>query len=156
MDTVTRDKRSAIMAAVPKWNTAPEMTVREALRALGLRFRVHVATLPGRPDVVLTSSRVVFRIHGCFWHGHSCRRGRLPSTNRGFWHAKILNNLARDKRTARQLRRLGWSVFTVWECRLKAMSDDGVLRYIQRAALRSESHPKDRGKYVVPRRRVRG
>lgn len=150
MDTVSREKRSAIMAAVPRSNTAPEVVVHRALRGIGLRFRVHVGTLPGRPDVVLTSHRLVFRIHGCFWHGHLCRRGRLPSTNQPFWRAKILRNRARDQRTARQLRRLGWRVFTVWECRLRRWSNESLIRYIERATARgtSEESVRARSRYT--------
>lgn len=117
-DTVSRQTRSHIMASVRHWDTTPELLVRAALRELGLQFRVHAGDLPGRPDVVAVRHRLVLQINGCFWHGHGCRRGRLPTSNRRFWKAKIGRNRARDARTARRLRAQGWSVFTIWECRL--------------------------------------
>lgn len=123
VDTVAVSKR---MAKVRHWDTAPELTVQRLLDELGTVFVTHATDLPGTPDLVLPSERVVIRVHGCFWHGHCCRRGKLPSTNRRFWSRKIERNRARDVRTARRLRSLGWSVHTLWECRVTRGRD--VLR----------------------------
>ena len=71
-----------------------------------------------RPDLVLPKYRAIVFVEGCFWHGHSCQKGRVPGTNPDFWQAKVAANQARDKRNQRVLRRDGWRVFRVWECQL--------------------------------------
>jgi len=84
---------------------------------MGFRFRLHAPNLPGRPDIVLPRHGKIVQVHGCFWHGHKgCRRATRPQTNKEFWATKIEGNMARDARTERQLRRMGWSVATIWEC----------------------------------------
>jgi DNA mismatch endonuclease (patch repair protein) len=123
-DVFTRAKRSEVMAAIRAKDTKPELAVRRVLHALGLRFRLHVASLPGRPDIVLPKLRAVVQVKGCFWHGHHCLRGRVPGTNRSYWLVKLAGNQARDKRNERRLRALGWSVRTVWECRVRRSSPE--------------------------------
>ena len=107
------------MRRVKGKDTAPELVVRRLVWRLGARYRLHRADLPGKPDLVLPGRRLVIFVHGCFWHGHGCGRCRIPATRRRYWLAKIERNRRRDRRCARQLRRLGWRVLTVWECRLK-------------------------------------
>lgn len=109
-----------MMRAVRGKDTKPELKVRGALHAAGFRFRLHGAHLPGRPDIVLPRLRFVVFVHGCFWHGHDCQRGRLPTTNRLFWEAKVNANKFRDAKTIKALRRTGWRVRTVWQCQLDA------------------------------------
>ena len=97
--------------------TGPELAVRRALRALKLRSRWNRAELPGSPDVILPELKVAVFVHGCFWHGHRCRRGRrLPATRREYWLPKLARNKERDRRARRRLRAAGWRVVTVWEC----------------------------------------
>jgi DNA mismatch endonuclease (patch repair protein) len=111
---------SARMAKVKRKNTEPELRLRRALRALGLRTRAHVSDLPGTPDLVIPDSKLAIFVHGCFWHRHSgCDKATTPKTNRRFWLAKFEANVARDRRQARRLRKAGWSVLTVWECRIE-------------------------------------
>jgi len=86
------------------------------LHRLGYRFRVHRKDLPGTPDLVFPGRRSVVFVHGCFWHGHSCRYGRRPSSNVAFWDEKIDKNKERDKRVQKELRKSGWRVLAVWEC----------------------------------------
>jgi len=107
------------MAAVKNKNTAPEIIVRKALHRLGYRFRLHRRALPGNPDIVLPRYRAVIFVHGCFWHGHDCRRGKRPSTRTDFWNAKLDRNLERDRKNAELLKELGWRVLVVWECETK-------------------------------------
>src|SRR6185437_12953890 len=115
-DSVSTNARSRIMAAVKSKNTSPEMIVRRLIHSLGLRYQLHVRSLPGSPDLVFPArSRIVF-IHGCFWHKHSCGRCRIPATNRKYWLEKIAANAKRDVKTVRRLRAMGWSVMVVWEC----------------------------------------
>lgn len=117
MDVLTPEQRRRCMSAIKNKDTKPELLVRLLLRRLGYRYRVHAAGLPGKPDVVLRKQRLVIFVHGCFWHCHRCRYGRvIPVTNAKFWQNKRLKNAQRDKRNCRRLRRTGWRVITVWEC----------------------------------------
>ena len=100
-------------------NTTPEEAVRTMLHAMGLRFRLHRRDLPGTPDIVLAKHSAVVLVHGCFWHGHNCPRGKPPATRRDFWLPKLARNKVRDAEQARELKTLGWRVLTVWECELK-------------------------------------
>jgi DNA mismatch endonuclease (patch repair protein) len=106
------------MSRIRGKNTKPEMAVRRLLHALGFRYRLHRADLPGTPDLVFSGRRKVVFVHGCFWHGHECT-GRVPKSNADYWMAKISRNKARDGRSRDELAALGWSVLTVWECELK-------------------------------------
>jgi DNA mismatch endonuclease (patch repair protein) len=113
------ENRSAIMRAVRSADTSPERTVRAAACALGYRrrYRLNGAKLPGKPDMVFAALRKVVFVHGCFWHGHACKRGaRLPKDNAEYWRAKIARNRARDKTSLAALRDQGWSALVVWEC----------------------------------------
>ena len=106
------------MAKVGTKNTKPEVRLRKLLHRLGFRFRLHRKDLPGKPDIVLPKHSTAVFVHGCFWHGHDCRKGRLPTTNVEFWESKIAKNRRRDAEAQAKLIELGWNVRTVWECRL--------------------------------------
>jgi DNA mismatch endonuclease (patch repair protein) len=93
--------------------------VRRALSQFGIRYRLHRKDLPGKPDVYIGRLRLAIFVNGCFWHGHDCRRGRRPSSNSGFWNAKIDGNIARDVRVARELAELGIESLTLWQCALR-------------------------------------
>lgn len=107
------------MSKVRSKDTRPEMAVRSALHRQGHRFRLHRRDLPGKPDVVLPRFRTAIFVHGCFWHGHDCKRGKLPASNREFWERKITANVARDERAIQALASAGWKAVTIWECGLK-------------------------------------
>ena len=107
------------MAAIRGKDTRLEMAVRRGLHAEGLRFRLHVNGLPGRPDLVLPRHRAVVFVHGCFFHGHGCHRFKWPKANMVFWRDKISRNVERDHAVVRALQADGWRVATVWECALK-------------------------------------
>ena len=115
-DTRTKEQRRRIMASVGTRNTGPEMAVRRVLHSLGYRFRLHQKDLPGRPDIVFRSRRKVVFVHGCFWHGHGCAKGRLPKSRTDYWGPKIETNRARDERVIEYLDRLGWRSLTIWQC----------------------------------------
>lgn len=109
------------MAKIRGAHTQPERRVRSLLHSLGLRFRLHQAALPGRPDIVLRRHGTVVFVHGCFWHRHAaCRGATTPKTNRGFWQRKFRANVRRDAGNQRDLRAAGWRVVVVWECELKS------------------------------------
>lgn len=108
------------MARVKGKNTRPELTVRSLLHSLGYRFRLHRRDLPGSPDIVLPGRKTVVFVHGCFWHGHDCKRGgRLPKANADYWVSKIGRNTARDARARAELEAQGWRVLVIWECEIK-------------------------------------
>lgn len=103
----------------------PELRVRRLLHALGYRFRLHRADLPGKPDIVLPKYRLCVFVHGCFWHQHpGCKRGSFPSTNREFWTRKFDQNRTRDANIVSALGKAGWRVSVIWECQTK---DDNTL-----------------------------
>lgn len=112
--------RAAIMRAVKSADTAPERTVRSLVHRLGYRFSLKRRDLPGSPDVAFVSRKAAIFVHGCFWHGHDCKRGaREPRTNRDYWLPKIARNRERDERVIRELKKLGWRSLVVWECQLR-------------------------------------
>jgi DNA mismatch endonuclease (patch repair protein) len=118
--TETPEQRSRIMRAVKGRDTAPEMLVRRMAHGMGYRHRLHRKDLPGKPDLVFPSRRKVVFVHGCFWHGHECKRGaRMPKANRDYWQAKIARNRMRDKKNQDSLRNMGWRVLEIWECEAK-------------------------------------
>lgn len=127
-------ERSQRMASVRQSGTAPELALRQALHALGFRFRVNARHLPGRPDIVLPKFGVAIFVHGCFWHGHQCAAGRSPATNRSYWMEKLAANRLRDRRQSAALRELGWHVWVAWECELKTQSS--IERTAKRLAAR--------------------
>ena len=98
-------------------NTRPEIRVRSALHAMGLRFRIHRKDLPGKPDIVLPRHNLAIFVHGCFWHQHpGCKLASRPRTRQEFWEAKFQANRLRDKRNQLALEEMGWRVEVVWEC----------------------------------------
>lgn len=119
MDTLSPDKRSALMKRVKRSNTSPEIRLRKELHRLGFRYIIGDRRFPGTPDLVFPRYKTVVFIHGCFWHGHSCRAGRAPSSNVEYWLPKIEANRVRDTRKETTLTDLGWRVFTVWACELR-------------------------------------
>ncbi len=118
-DRVTPEERSRMMSAVRGSNTKPELFVRQELHANGFSFRLHRADLPGKPDLVLPRFRIAVFVNGCFWHGHHCKRGKLPETRKDFWERKIRGNIDRDRRARAALTKAGWSVVTIWTCKIE-------------------------------------
>lgn len=113
--------RSARMALIRAKDTKPELRVRRALHAAGLRYRLHRRDLPGCPDLVFSRWRTIVLVHGCFWHQHAnarCKLARMPKSRLEFWLPKLKGNRRRDQRVKRQLRQLGWRVVEVWECQI--------------------------------------
>jgi DNA mismatch endonuclease, patch repair protein len=122
MDKVSREQRSRNMSRVRQKNTQPELLLRSTLHRLGYRFRLSTPRLPGRPDIIFPGRKKVIFVHGCFWHGHTCRRGQVPSSNQDFWLPKLARNKARDAEAVNALQELGWSVKIVWECELRDLA----------------------------------
>jgi len=118
-DIVDRKTRSRMMSGIRGKNTRPELRIRSLLHRHGFRFRIHVDSLPGKPDIVLKRHRAVIFVHGCFWHAHDCHLFKLPSTRMEFWQTKIEGNRERDTENIKALKDSGWRVLTIWECSLK-------------------------------------
>lgn len=116
--------RSKNMQAIRSKNTLPEITVRSLLHAAGFRYRLHVSTLPGKPDLVFPKYRAVILVNGCFWHGHDCQFFKLPSTRTDFWKQKIEKNRANDQKALLALKAAKWRVALVWECALRKKNAD--------------------------------
>ncbi len=119
MDRLSKEHRSWNMSRIRARNTAPELIVRSILHKMGYRFRLHRRDLPGRPDIILSRHRLAIFVHGCFWHRHpGCRYAYTPKSNTVFWRKKFEANVGRDHTAARELRKRGWRVAVIWECRI--------------------------------------
>lgn len=120
MDTVSKEIRSRMMAGIRGRDTLPEMKVRRLLHRHGMRYRLHSAKLPGRPDLVLARFRVCIFVQGCFWHRHpNCRYATTPRTREQFWQEKFAQNVAQDARNRLLLLEQGWRVIELWECGIR-------------------------------------
>jgi DNA mismatch endonuclease (patch repair protein) len=124
--TETPETRSAIMRLVKGRDTKLEIAVRKLIHGMGYRYRLYRQDLPGAPDLTFPGRRKVVFVHGCFWHGHDCKRGaREPKRNADYWRNKIARNRMRDARNLQQLADSGWEAMVIWECELK---DEDALR----------------------------
>ena len=118
-DIYDKAKRSEIMSCVKHARTAPEEKVASLLKKLKIKYSRNVKSLPGQPDFVIKSAKTVIFVHGCFWHAHqNCKLARRPKTNTRFWQQKAIDNRRRDLRKNRLLRKEGWHIITIWQCRL--------------------------------------
>jgi DNA mismatch endonuclease (patch repair protein) len=122
LDVHTPEGRSHNMSRVRSRDTRPELVLRRALHSAGLRYRLHLRNLPGRPDLVFSSRRAVIFVHGCFWHGHDCPRFSLPATREDFWKEKLEANRIRDEQVISELHDKDWRILIVWECTLRGPS----------------------------------
>jgi DNA mismatch endonuclease (patch repair protein) len=119
VDNRTKDSRSRLMSRVGSKHTKPELIVRSLLHRMGYRYRLHRKDLPGRPDIAFIGRKKAIFVHGCFWHGHGCKIGKLPKSNLEFWSPKIERNRLRDRQNISKLEQIGWEVAEVWQCELK-------------------------------------
>lgn len=120
MDTVSREKRSEIMKKVKRENTRPELILRRALHAAGLRYRLHRSDLPGTPDIVIVRHRIAIFVHGCYWHRHAgCKKATTPKSRQEWWEKKFINNVNRDTKNCNQLNEIGWRVVVAWQCQIE-------------------------------------
>ena len=118
-DKLSPERRSANMARIRSRNTSPEMIVRHLVYEMGFRYRLHVAYLPGKPDLVFSRLRKIIDVRGCFWHQHrGCIDSHIPKSRLEYWQPKLERNKKRDKLNQRKLRAEGWTTLTLWECEL--------------------------------------
>lgn len=109
--------------------TGPELALRAALRAAGLRgYRLNLRGVPGRPDVAFVRVKLAVFVHGCFWHRCPTCDPQLPKRHGKFWRKKLDANVERDERTRKRLERLGWSLLEFWECEIERDVNKCALR----------------------------
>lgn len=120
MDTHSKEVRSYNMSRIRGKNTKPEILVRKFLHSKGLRFRLHQANLPGKPDIILKKYNTIIFVHGCFWHRHpGCKYALMPRSNKAYWESKLFKNAENDRKVISQLRKFNYKVIVIWECQLK-------------------------------------
>ncbi len=156
-DVLTPKQRRYCMSRIRGKDTKPELRVRSLVHSLGYRYRLHVRTLPGSPDLVFASRRKVVFVHGCFWHCHNCRYGKVePQTRARFWESKLERNRERDQQNVRRLRRGQWDVLVVWECQTRNADRLGkrLVRFLENT--QSWSNRAAPTKASTPSRRPRG
>ncbi len=136
-----------MMASIRSKDTKPEIFVRKALHAQGLRYRLGGYNLLGKPDIVFPSRKALVFVNGCFWHKHECSQFKWPSTNKEFWFEKLNSNAKRDFTNQKILQSMGWQVFIIWECELKAtkydMPNDSVLRIVKELEVKKKDEEND-------------
>ena len=131
VDVLTPQQRSFNMSRIRNRDTKPEIIVRSIVHRMGFRYRLHKPDLPGKPDLVLVRHGKIINVHGCFFHMHHCKYGKVvPASNSEFWLTKRLSNVERDKRNLRLLQKAGWRVMTIWECETKSV--DSLVTKIQK------------------------
>ncbi len=119
VDIISKEKRSWNMSRIKSKDTKPELVVRSLLHRMGYRFRLHRKDLPGKPDIVLAKYKTAIFIHGCFWHRHpKCRYAYNPKSRINFWQNKFQENVERDRKKRKELKKAGWKVIVIWECQV--------------------------------------
>lgn len=132
-DTLTRQERSERMSRIRGKDSASETRLRRLIHGMGFRYRLHVKTLPGTPDLVFPARKAVIFMHGCFWHRHQdCRLARMPKSRVAYWREKLEANKRRDDENVRRLNELGWRVLVVWECQMKEKDMNEVSNVVRR------------------------
>jgi DNA mismatch endonuclease (patch repair protein) len=118
-DIFSTKKRSEVMSHIRSKDTSTELAVRRLVYGMGFRYRLHVARLPGRPDLVFSQLKKIIEVRGCFWHQHKgCLDSHIPKSRTEYWKPKLASNVSRDKKNENLLRSLGWQVLTLWECEI--------------------------------------
>jgi DNA mismatch endonuclease Vsr len=144
-DIFSKEKRSEVMRAVKHKNTLPELIIQSLIRDIGVVYECESRILNTKPDIVIPEMKKVFFINGCFWHGHTCRRGKLPETNRIFWEEKINKTKDRDNRNYKELKSNGWNYLIIWECEIKKKKIDALIdkiaHFLQTNAFSSADEP---------------
>lgn len=151
VDVYDSATRRRVMQAIKASDTKPEVIIRRIVRSLGFPgYRLHRKDIPGKPDIAFIGRRLAIFVHGCFWHGHSCPRGRrVPKTNIAYWRQKIEGNKARDKAHGKELSKLGWRSLIIWECELRDL--EAVRRKLLRFLTGSTPSPTNQNFIRGPR-----
>lgn len=121
------------MSRIRGKDSASEMRLRRLIHGIGFRYRLHVKTLPGTPDLVFPARKAVIFMHGCFWHRHQgCRLARMPKSRIAFWREKLEANRRRDGENVSRLSELGWRVLVIWECQMQEKDLNEVSNVVRR------------------------
>ena len=130
------------MSAIRSKDTKPEMALRRALWQRGMRYRVNVKELPGKPDIVFSKVRIAIFCDGDYWHGHNWALRGIASLDEElagyseYWQTKIRRNIERDRENTAKLKNDGWLVLRFWESEIKKnpekIVEEIVLYYNQR------------------------
>lgn len=144
VDYLTPSQRSEVMRSVKSKDTKAELIVRRLCRELDRAgYRLNRGDLPGSPDIAFISQKIAIFVHGCFWHGHTCKAGtNQPTSNIDYWRPKIARNQARDKSNLRALAAMGWKTLVIWECETKR--DDGQSARRKLRSFFKRSHKADK------------
>jgi DNA mismatch endonuclease Vsr len=129
-DIFSKEKRSEVMRAVKHKDTLPELIIQSLIRDMGVVYERESRIFNTKPDIIIPEMKKVFFINGCFWHGHTCRRGKLPEDNRVFWEEKIRKTKERDNRNYEELKSNGWDYLIIWECEIKKKETDVLINKI--------------------------
>lgn len=130
-DVHDKETRSFNMSRIRSKDTTPEILVRKFLFGKGFRYKLHDKTLLGKPDLVFPKYKTVIFIHGCFWHGHSgCKYFVIPKTRRKWWVEKISRTKKLDAEHNRELKKMGWNIIPVFECRLRPKNRERTLNQL--------------------------
>jgi DNA mismatch endonuclease (patch repair protein) len=128
MDHLSKKERSINMSKIRSKNTLPEIRIRKALWKLGYRYRLHYKKLPGKPDIVIVREKIAIFVHGCFWHRHkNCIEASIPKSNSEYWETKINKNIERDKRNQKIIKKMGWKIVVIWECKITKDIEKNIL-----------------------------
>lgn len=120
VDHLLHQARGDLMRRIKSHGTKPEKIVSRLIPRIVGHFWPNARSLPGRPDIAIFRKRKAIFVHGCFWHQHrGCSRSNVPKTNKGYWIPKLARNVQRDRENIRALRRLGWKVLVIWECKCR-------------------------------------
>jgi DNA mismatch endonuclease Vsr len=131
-DIFTKEKRSSVMRAVKHKDTLPELIIQSLIRDMGIDYERELRIFNTKPDIVIQDLKKVVFINGCFWHGHICRKGKLPETNKEFWENKNIKTKKRDKKNYKELKTNGWNYLVIWECEIKKKKLDFLIRKLTR------------------------
>jgi DNA mismatch endonuclease Vsr len=129
-DIFSKEKRSSVMRAVKHKDTLPELIIQSLIRDMGIEYERETRVFNTKPDIVIPNMNKVFFINGCFWHGHKCRRGKLPTSNIEYWKSKITKTKNRDKRNYKELKLYNWQYLVIWECEIKKKNLDVLIKKI--------------------------
>ena len=136
-DVHNKKTRSYNMSMIRSKDTKPEIIVRKFLFGNGFRYKLHDKMLPGKPDLVFPKYKTVIFIHGCFWHGHEgCKYFVIPKTRRKWWLEKINRNKQLDTENFRKLKKLGWKILTVFECKLRTGNREKTLNQLAKRLMK--------------------
>lgn len=137
-DHLTAERRSWNMSRIKGKDTQIELAVRKYLFAKGYRYRLHVRTLPGKPDIVLKKYKTVIFIHGCFWHRHvGCKNTTIPKTRTEFWEDKFKTNIQNDIKHTKLLEQMGWKVIVIWGCQIEDCFEETMAGVIAKLSILS-------------------